>query len=276
MSKVSLKDKLKDIKPDIPIDEDSLLKYVELLEIQYNTSLQFSDKFKQLPLEDIKKGFAEGKPAYVSAPLKIEEEDLLASYKTIISFLRENIPETVEPIDKIEASRESGEIKLSELSDALFAGNEEQVHEAAEKIQVDPEVLEAILAWSIQPIFEAFSRAVSGKTDFSSWHSGRCPVCGGPSRLEFIDEEGQSHLKCQFCGAEWSYPEGKCPYCGNEESESIIEIPVKGEDKFRLMACYKCGGYWKIVDERKVGTNIPRALYDIWSFRLDLLASGQK
>jgi hypothetical protein len=74
MDKVSLKDKLKDIKPDIPIDEDSLVKYVELLEVQYNTSLQFSDKFKQLPLEDIKKASQRESPAYLSVPLKIEEK----------------------------------------------------------------------------------------------------------------------------------------------------------------------------------------------------------
>ncbi|MCC6005283.1 MAG: formate dehydrogenase accessory protein FdhE, partial [Thermofilum sp.] len=221
MEKISLKDKLKNIQGDIPIDEGSLAKYVELLEVQLRASLLFADKFKELPLEEILRGFKEGKPAFLSISLKVSEEDLLKSYGTITSFLRENLPETEEPIERIEASRRSGEIKLSELTDALMSGNEDRVHEAAEKIQVDPEMLEAILAWSIQPVFEAFSHALSSETDFSAWQSGRCPVCGGPSRLEFIDTEGLSHLRCQFCGAEWSYPENKCPYCGNEEAETI-------------------------------------------------------
>lgn len=269
-----MKEKLKEIQKDIPIEEGSLATYVGLIEVQEEAKGFYAEKFRDIDVEKVQEGFKEGKPAFLSLPLEISEEDIEKAYAAVTGYLSESLPETREPIARIEESRKAGELRLKELSDALFAGDEEHVHGVAERVGVDPEILEAVIAWSLQPIFQALSDAVSSKVDFSTWTSGRCPVCGGPTKLEYVDAGGHAHLRCQFCGTEWGYPEGKCPYCGNSDRKTVVEIPVKGEDKFKLMVCYKCGGYWKVVDERVVGEGVPRELYDIWSFRLDLLATG--
>jgi FdhE protein len=97
-------------------------------------------------------------------------------------------------------------------------------------------------------------------------------VCGSYAALGYIDRGGKFHLKCQFCGTEWSYPSGKCPFCGNDEPQLVSLVELSEDKPLSLGVCHVCGSYWKIVDERKTEAEVPRDLYDLWTLVLDAVA----
>lgn len=271
-----LMEKAQKIYKDIPIDPSSLDTYIKLMSLQENLEQRFLGKYADVDVEKIKEALNESKPAFLAVNLNLNEEELGETLKSITSMLKSELPDASSSLERIEKAWESGELSMVELGYSLLEGDIDAAHRKAEELGVDHEVLEAVSAWVMQVLFQALAKDLSAKIDFSLWIQGRCPVCGGTTRLEYIDENGESHLKCQFCGTEWKYPSGKCPYCGNDKKDGITVIPVDKNNRFTLNICNNCGMYWKVVNEQVVGNDIPRKLYDLWTFKLDIIVSGEK
>lgn len=270
-----LLDKARRIYRDIPIDPSSLDVYVRLMELQDALQRELAGKYSSVNLEAVNASLQEGKPAFLSVDLGLEESELGRILERITGLLKSELADAAESIARLEQAWRNGELSLVELGNNLLMGDIEFAHKKAEEIGVDHEILEAVSAWVMQVVFRALASQLGDKLDLSSWSSGRCPVCGGSTRLEFVDSDGTAHLKCQFCGEEWTYPAGKCPFCGNEKAELITSVSPGGDERFSLNVCHVCGMYWKVVDERIVGQGTPRELYDLWTFKLDLLAAGK-
>ncbi|MEZ0346728.1 MAG: formate dehydrogenase accessory protein FdhE [Infirmifilum sp.] len=276
MEKSSLVEKAREIYKDIPIDSSSLETYVKLMELQENLQGRFLEKYTDVDIEKITSLMRENTPAFLAVDLGLDEEELGETLKAITGMLKKELPDTAKSLERLEQAWDDKELSMVQLGESLLQGEIAYAYKKAEELGVDPEILEAVAAWVIQVLFQALEKKISEKTDFSEWKLGRCPVCGGTTRLEYIDELGATHLKCQFCGAEWNYPNGKCPNCGNDQAQGITVIPTDENKRFTLNICHECGMYWKVVDERVVGHDIPRKLYDLWTFKLDLIASGEK
>ncbi len=276
MQSGGLVEKARRIYKDIPIDPSSLETYVKLMQLQEDLQKAFEGKYSNVDTESINSTLKEGKPAFLAVNLDLDEEELGEAMLRITGLVKSELPDVAGSLEKLEEAWRDKRLSLVDLGNSLLVGNVDYVHEKAEELGVDHEVLEAVSAWVMQVLFQALASQLSGKLDLTAWSLGRCPVCGGSTRLEFIEPDGSAHLKCQFCGTEWSFPMDKCPYCGNERREAITSIPVERDGRFILRVCHVCGRYWKVVDERVAGQEVPRRLYDIWTFKLDLIASGEK
>lgn len=272
----NLVEKAKEIYKDIPIDASSLETYVKLMQLQKELQATFEEKYSHVDVGKANSVLREGKPAFLGVDLGLNEEELGQAMLQITGLLKSELPDASQSLERLEEAWKSGQLSLVSLGESLLTGDVDYAHAKAEELRVDHEVLEAVTAWVMQVLFQALASQLSGKIDLSTWTLGRCPVCGGSTRLEIVDSEGSAHLKCQFCGTEWGFQENKCPYCGNESAEEITSIPADKEGRFTLNICHVCGRYWKVVDERKTGQAVPRKLYDLWTFKLDLIASGGK
>uniref|UniRef100_A0A7C4FCI4 Formate dehydrogenase accessory protein FdhE n=1 Tax=Thermofilum pendens TaxID=2269 RepID=A0A7C4FCI4_THEPE len=270
----SLKDRVRRIYPDVPIDENSLNVFVGLVEIQEDIASKLSGRYSDLDREKVREVLSQGKPVLSAMELKIDDDDFASALKRIVSYLKEELTDAREGLSKVMEAQESGQLNLSELKDAFMKGGVEAVHEAATRVGVDHEMLEAVVAWAMQPFFQAFSESVRTAVGFEGWESGRCPVCGSFTRIEVLQPDGTSLLRCQFCGAEWVYPEGKCPYCGNSDKSTLMVLGLGEDKRFSVGICRLCGNYWKMVDEGVAGTDVPRRFYDVWTLKLDLLLTG--
>ncbi|MGC8986482.1 formate dehydrogenase accessory protein FdhE [Infirmifilum sp.] len=268
--------KAREIYKDIPIDPSSLETYVKLMALQETLQRRFYGKYTELDTEKIKEVLSQNKPAFLAVDLGLDETELGETLKSISSLLKSELPDVSKSLEIIEKAWEDKQLSMVEIGESLLHGNTGVLHAKADELGVDHEILEAVSAWVLQVLFQALSKELSQQVDFSSWSIGKCPVCGGYTRLEYLDEKGNAHLKCQFCGTEWGYPAGKCPYCGNDDKEKITVVGMDKEKRFTLNICNNCGMYWKVVDEQVVGQEIPRRLYDLWTFRLDIVASGAK
>jgi FdhE protein len=270
----SLKDRVRRIYPDVPIDENSLDVFVGLVEIQEDIASKLSGKYSDLDREKVREVLSQGKPVLSVMELRIDDDDFASAVKRIAGYLREELADAREGLSKVIEAQESGQLNLSDLKGAFMRGDVEAVHEAASRVGVDHEMLEAVVAWAVQPFFQAFSESVGSAVGFEGWESGRCPVCGSFTRVEVVQPDGTSLLRCQFCGAEWKYPEGKCPYCGNSDKSTLMVLGLEEDKRFGVGICRLCGNYWKIVDEGVAGTDVPRRFYDIWTLKIDLLLTG--
>uniref|UniRef100_A0A7C3WJC5 Formate dehydrogenase accessory protein FdhE n=1 Tax=Thermofilum pendens TaxID=2269 RepID=A0A7C3WJC5_THEPE len=270
----SLKDRVRKIYPDVPIEENSLDIFVGLVEIQEDIAGKLSGKYSDLDEEKVREVLSQGRPVLSAMELRIDDDDFASAVKRVAGYLREELADAREGLSKVLEAQESGQLDLSELKSAFLRGDIRAVHDAANRVGVDHEMLEAVVAWATQPFFQAFSESVKSAVGFEGWESGRCPVCGSFTRVGVVQPDGTPLLKCQFCGAEWVYPEGKCPYCGNSDKSTLMVLGFGEDRRFSVGICRLCGNYWKVVDEGVAGTDVPRRFYDLWTLKVDLLLAG--
>jgi FdhE protein len=76
-----------------------------------------------------------------------------------------------------------------------------------------------------------------------------CPFCGYYPEMAAInpEENGKRYLYCSLCEHRWPYKRIACSVCGTEEADKLEFFSLEGEDKYRIDACNKCGGYIKTV-----------------------------
>ncbi len=266
---------LEKIAGEIPVDVESLNFYIELLRKQEILKKKFLEKFKgKVDKEKIKAALKEGKPAItVKDVFVLDESDLADAFTEISMFVQALRPKQKEEIKRFLQALGSGAFTLNELVESVLSGKDDITRGIAAGANIDLDMVQVLVLWTLQPILEAFSEVLQGSVDFAVWDKGYCPVCGGYTRLGYLTGPGgRQYLKCQICGHEWYFPRLACPFCGNNESGQIGFYTIGGDKRFRLYVCKKCGRYWKVVDENVAGTEVPRKLYDVWTLKLDMFA----
>ncbi|MEM3892472.1 MAG: formate dehydrogenase accessory protein FdhE [Thermofilum sp.] len=269
------RDKARKIYKDVPIEEASLNTFIGLIELQSDISKSFSAKFANLDRERIREALGAGRPAVEVVDLQLSEEELGTALTRISGYLKEELSDARDSLTRIEEAQRSGQLSVLELGQAFLQGDVGKARAAAWKLEVDQEMLEALVAWVMQSVFQALSESVAEQVGFEGWSSGRCPVCGAFTRVEIEEPAGGTLLHCQFCGAEWRYSPARCPFCGNEDESSLRVFALEEDERFGVGVCRQCRNYWKIIYEGKAGADVPRRLYDIWTIKLDLLVSGR-
>lgn len=268
----NLREKTNSIRGDVPVDDQSFEAFLDLLEMQDRLKNKYSNTLNRLDIQAAKEAVESGTPASTAVGLWLSEEEVGSAVKAVAEIVVNRIPSEATSVQTIVDAWSNGRLKLVEVAKHMLAGEVNEADSLAGEAGVDSAAMKTLVAWSIQPAYTALSEYLVGEVDLSTWHAGRCPVCGSFARLGFVDRDGGFCLKCQFCGTEWSYQQGKCPFCGNDDSQLVTTVDAGKGKPFKLSVCHVCTGYWKIIDERMMEGEVPRAFYDIWTLMLDIVA----
>ena len=179
---------------------------------------------------------------------------------SILSALISRRGDLGEELNVIRDSLDEGLFDPESLARLSFKGDLNYARGVSLTLGVSEDLLSALGVWIIQPIFMAIEEVLSGS--FEGWDRGFCPICGSYTRTSFADERGV-HLKCEICGMEWDYAEGRCPFCGSSEVESS---DLGGG--FHSLRCRECGGSWNLVNE-SVLEGVPREIYPMLLLRFE-------
>ncbi len=194
---------------------------------------------------------------------------------SILAVLRRHRPSLERQVRRLEGFVENGSLKVSGLVASLLRGRSDDIRKLAEKLGLEPGLIEAVMLWSLQPVVRAVAGLVREHLKYELWGQGYCPVCGSHTRIGYVEGEGRKlYLKCQVCWTEWRFSRLRCPFCGNEDHEKMGFYTLGGDQRFRLYVCHACGNYWKVVDETIAGKKVPRSLYEYWTQHLDHLANS--
>jgi FdhE protein len=159
---------------------------------------------------------------------------------------------------------------------AVLAHQDQKVHEMAQSIEVNPQVLSFVLGRLLKPYAEKRAEWMAPACRHQDWTKGYCPMCGSWPALSFLKEkEGQRWLKCSFCAQEWRFMRTACPFCGNEDHEQLELLFSEDRKTERVETCSRCKRYIVGIDLRDrldepVMEVIPLALV-----YLDILAQEQ-
>lgn len=186
---------------------------------------------------------------------------------------------------------------LEELVAAITSGNRTTIEGLAEKIAVEPLVLQFVSEFVVAPVLRALTSIVVSAGDEAPWEvgdvwrQGYCPVCGALPTMGWLDKPqideknaflagggGKKHLHCGTCGADWKFRRGACPACSEEGSGVIELLRESGKDAHgeRLDWCTKCQSYCPAVDlrEREFVPNLDALALGM--MHLDMVAARRK
>ena len=134
-----------------------------------------------------------------------------------------------------------------------------------------PPILEQVLVLSLRPFLSRCAEVLLQRVDFSGWRRGHCPVCGWEPDFAVITHDGQRHLVCGRCLAQWVFDQVSCPFCGNDDRARITSFATE-DGQYRVYGCDACGRYVKAFDARRGSRPVLMAVDSIATLPLDALA----
>ena len=186
----------------------------------------------------------------------------------------------VEPAKNIRRVLEQGEIEPGSLLHASLLRQQSPIRLRATQLGISPDLIWLIAELTVGPIanrlqYEALvcedSAESTIRTEAKNWRQGLCPACGSwPALAE--SWSGKRHLRCSFCGADWSPPSTQCVYCNNNDKTFLIAVS-ENQKNWQLEFCRACGGYLKHLS---VHTQTPFSLLpvlDLQTNSLDIQAT---
>jgi len=134
-----------------------------------------------------------------------------------------------------------------------------------------PPIFEQVLVLSLRPFLSRCAEVLLQKADFSGWSRGHCPVCGWEPDFAVITHDGERHLVCGRCLAQWLFDQVACPYCGNSDATRITSFATR-DGQYRVTGCDACHRYVKAFDARRSTRPVLIAVDSIATLPLDALA----
>jgi FdhE protein len=158
---------------------------------------------------------------------------------------------------------------------ALAAGDLHAIELAARERQLDMELLRMLAQNSLKPALRVWGRGLKNQVDLQQWRRAPCPLCGSsPTLSEIQGKEGERHLRCGMCGADWAYLRLKCAHCANSDYKSLGYITVEGEqEKYSLQTCEACHNYIKVIVTFEPTPVDLLPVEDLATLHLDLIAT---
>ena len=157
-----------------------------------------------------------------------------------------------EPAKHICRVLEQEDIEPGSLLHASLMRQQSSIRTRATHLAISPDLIWLIAELTVGPIahrlqYEALvsndSAEPTIRTAAKNWKKGLCPACGSwPALAE--SWSGKRHLRCSFCGADWTPPCIKCVYCNNNDDTFLTAVAENQADR-QLEFCRACGGYLK-------------------------------
>ena len=157
-----------------------------------------------------------------------------------------------EPAKHIRRVLEQKDIEPGSLLRASLMRQQSPIRMRATQLGISPDLVWLIAELTVGPIanrlqYEALvsndSAELRIRTAAENWRQGLCPACGSwPALAESWSDK--RHLRCSFCGADWTPPHIQCVYCNNSDDTFLIAI-AETQTNRQLEFCRVCGGYLK-------------------------------
>lgn len=159
------------------------------------------------------------------------------------------------------------------FSDGLL-GHERSMLERAEKLGLDPSLINAAVHICLCPTAWAYSDRLKSECQLAEApQRGRCPVCGSkPSISLLLGDAGDRYLHCSFCSHQWQSQRLYCPFCENTNHETLHLFFAEAQQEYRVDICALCQCYLKTVDTRKAPFEAVAPVEDLATLHLDILA----
>lgn len=213
---------------------------------------------------------AEGRPIVRFADIPLEWTDFRLSMRQTADILCR-----YESIDRDEHSRI---LSLARDGDQL-ASLVTEWYDATSGVNGRREVapvagmpsLHHVFAIAMRPFLARSAESLMPRMDLTRWRFGYCPLCGAEPDFATITSNGERHLICGRCTAQWTYGAYTCPYCGNDDRERITSFATR-DGRYRVYACDACQRYLKAYDERRAQRPVLIGVDSIATLPLDAAA----
>ena len=184
-----------------------------------------------------------------------------------------------EPARRVRAAIERREIDPGSLLRASLARQQEAIRMRAHHLGLAPDLVWLVAELAVGPVanrlqFDALAAASAPpavRKALREWRHGHCPACGSwPALAESRD--AQRHLRCSFCGADWTPPDVACVYCDRAGDAFLTAAATADRPARRIEFCRTCGAYLKHVDTAAATPFLMLPVLDLETSDLDLLA----
>ena len=183
-------------------------------------------------------------------PVDLESAESL--FRALIQLAKTRGGPTEVSANAIETALEEGRLHLpSLLTGALVEVG--YAYATAHEHGLDPELLHALVEWSLRPSVETCAEKLGERRKGVQWEEAVCPICGSPpgfAELRGEDVTSLRFLTCSFCGFTWQFRRVGCPFCGCTDHNRLRTLFPEGDERCFLEVCEACHRYIKTVDNR--------------------------
>ena len=188
-----------------------------------------------------------------------------------------------DPANRVRAAIERGDIESGSLLRASLARQQTAIRMRAEHLAVAPDLVWLVAELTVGPIANhlqclAFGRSAEQEVRAAAarWRRGYCPACGSwPALAEVWD--GKRHLRCSFCGADWTPAQTGCVYCGRTDEGYLVAAGDAVGDPLRARRvefCRGCQGWLKQLEVPGPTAFLLLPVLDLETTDLDMAAAG--
>lgn len=192
--------------------------------------------------------------------------------ETICDIAATQTRELSETAVALKAAVADRRIDLKMLFDALLTSDDDVLSLIARTAGIHVHYLVMLTFLSIAPSIEIYAGRLAPCLENHPHEKGYCPVCGNSPDLFFLDENGNRHLKCWFCGHAWELGRLGCVFCGNNDPDTRQYFFSPEEKEYRVDVCDQCHRYVKGVDTRHLDRPFVPKMERVATLHLDIKA----
>ena len=187
-----------------------------------------------------------------------------------------------EPARNVHNALKQGDIDAGSLLHGSLLRQQASIRTRANHLGISPDLVWLVAELSVAPLANHLqhSALVSPMTSSpaaihaaQNWPLGHCAACGSwPAFAETHSQE--RHLRCSFCGADWTPATNRCVYC-NKNGEAFLRAADPKQPCHQLEFCRTCGGYLKHAEVTRATPFALLPVLDLEMTYLDIHAVEQ-
>jgi FdhE protein len=202
-----------------------------------------------LPIAQIRAKLATGTPLLQGIALELDHDKMHELMLRLSVALENDGGKRRGQYRRIRRALEEGRLEADTLLASILADSDTATASVAEDLQVDPDLITALVHNALKPVMRLLCRQLTPLVDGIPWDLGYCFICGSGAALgELQDHQLHKRLRCGQCGADWTFPRLRCSYCGNDDHHTLgLLHPDPWDGNARVEVCDRCKGYLKVI-----------------------------
>jgi FdhE protein len=264
------------IREDMPAAANLLDAFNDLLieKARFKDELPTDETFAATQIEPDR--FRQGVPVADKESFAISASQLRSAATRLMPAMRKGFPKIRPELTTLGKALLADEVDLEITVKNLLTDRQEELHETARELSIEPEILSFAIGQLLKPFVEKRAESISPRLNELEWFKGYCPICGSWPMMSFLKgEEGKRWLKCSFCGNEWRFVRTACPFCENDDSESLEYLYSEERQSERAEVCHKCKVYIVGMDLRQREEETVTEVAPLGLMYLDILAQQE-